>query len=172
MKTLQYTIATLLFVILTSSCSSIRVTTDYDTHVDFGTYKTFAFYRSGVDKAAISDLDKRRILRAIAAELEAKGMHKSKNPDILISIFTKARERVDIYEDNGYPFYYDPFYRNQISKYTEGTLFIDVIDKRGKKLVWQGIGSGFLTLSSKPEKREKNIRRFVQQIMRKYPPRK
>ncbi len=172
MKISTFYFALLGLVMLATSCSSIRVSTDYDTQTDFNTYKTFAFYRSGIDKVKISDLDKRRILRAIASELEAKGMHKSKKPDVLINIFTKAREKVDIYEHNRYHFYYHPFYRNQISKYTEGTLFIDIIDKKAKKLVWQGVGSGFLTKSSKPEKRIKNINRFVREIMRKYPPQK
>ena len=157
-------------LILFSSCSSINVTTDYDTKTDFSQYKTFAFYRPGIDKVSISDLDKKRILRAISYELENKGMHKSENPDVLISIFTKARQKVNIYESPWYPSYYYPYHRQHVSKYTEGTLFIDIIDKEGKKLIWQGIGKGFLTKSSKPEKREAIIQKFVQEILDEYPP--
>lgn len=157
-------------IILFSSCSSINVTTDYDTKTDFSRYKTFAFYRPGIDKASISDLDKKRILKAISAEFDNKGMQKSETPDVLISIFTKAREKVDIYESPWYPSYYYPYHRQHVSKYTEGTLFIDLIDKEGKKLIWQGIGKGFLTKSSKPEKREANIQKFVQEILEEYPP--
>jgi hypothetical protein len=35
----------------------------------------------------------KRILRAIDAELSNKGMSKSENPDLLINIFTKEREK-------------------------------------------------------------------------------
>jgi hypothetical protein len=154
---------------LVASCSIVQVSSDYETHTDFTTYKTFAFYKTGIDKAPISDIDKRRIMRAIEVELLAKGMQKSENPDVLISLFTKARAQVDVY-DQGYQPYYDPFYRQQISKYTEGTLFIDVIERKGKKLIWQGIGTGFLTKSKKPEKREANINKFVKKILEKYPP--
>lgn len=157
-------------LLMVNACSSIRVTTDYEAQTDFSQYKTFAFYKTGIDKAPISDIDKRRIIKAISVELEAKGMTKSETPDVLVSIFTKSRERVDVYENNWRPYYYGSFHRQQISKYTEGTLFIDVIEKEGKKLVWQGIGSGFLTKSQKPEKREANIQKFVTEILAKYPP--
>ncbi len=157
-------------LILSNACSSINITTDYDTNTNFEQYKTFAFYRPGIDKATISDLDKKRILKAITAELKNKGMQKSETPDVLISIFTKAREKVNIYQNPWYPSYYYPYHRQHVSKYTEGTLFIDLIDKEGKKLIWQGIGKGFLSKSSKPEKREANIQKFVQEILDEYPP--
>ena len=34
------------------SCSSVKVISDYDTKVDFSSYKTFAFYKKGIDKAS------------------------------------------------------------------------------------------------------------------------
>ncbi len=168
-KTVKLIAVTILFLLAITSCSTIRVSSDYETQTDFTQYKTFAFYKTGIDKAPISDIDKRRIMRAIETELVSKGMTKSEDPDVLVSLFTKARTQVDVY-DNWSPYYYDPFHRQQISKYTEGTLFIDIIEREGKKLVWQGIGTGFLTKSKKPTKREANIQKFVQQILEKYPP--
>jgi len=62
-----------LFILLSSvflySCSPVKVVSDYDTKVDFSTYKTFAFYKKGIDKASVSDLDKKRIMRAIEGQL-------------------------------------------------------------------------------------------------------
>ena len=75
--------------IFTTSCSTVRVAADYDTTTSFDHYKTFAFYKPGVDQAKISDLDKRRILHAIDQGLQEKGLSKLKNPDLLVSIFTK-----------------------------------------------------------------------------------
>ncbi|NNE31915.1 MAG: DUF4136 domain-containing protein, partial [Winogradskyella sp.] len=99
MKKLLKFIPTLAIAILLSSCSSVRVAADYDKEAEFDQYKTFAFFKPGIDKAEISDLDKRRILRAIEAELMAKGMTKSENPDLLVSIFTKSNQRVDVYNN-------------------------------------------------------------------------
>lgn len=169
MRTIQFILFVAIAITITA-CASIRVTSDYETGTDFSQYKSFAFYKTGIDKAEISDIDKRRILKDIETELLAKGMVKSETPDVLISIFTKAREQVDVRESHWTPYYYNPYQRTLISKYTEGTLFIDIIDPEGKKLIWQGVGSGFLTKSQNPEKREANIALFVKEILEKYPP--
>lgn len=174
MKAFKLIVVSVLFV-LASSCSSVRVTTDYDTAKDFSAYKTFAFYKKGIDKVDISDLDKRRILKAIENELLAKGFVISENPDILVSIFTKAREKVDIYNDRNmyfgwHPWYYGPNFGTHISKYTEGTLFVDLIDAKTKELAWQGIGSGALNTSGNVAKKEERIKEFVAEIMANYPP--
>src|SRR5699024_9168688 len=99
MKKLLKFILPLLIVALLSSCSSVQVATDYDRTANFSTYETFAFYKPGIDQAEISDLDKKRILRAIEAELQTKGMTKSENPHLLVSIFTKTTENVNIYQN-------------------------------------------------------------------------
>jgi len=173
-----FKIVPLVLLFLMASCSSVRVTTDYDTKTDFSKYKTFAFYKKGIDKADISDLDKRRILKAVESELLAKGFTKSENPDILVNIFTKSRQKVDIYAGHfshyrhygWYPWYYGPNFGMHISKYTEGTLFIDLIDATKKELAWQGIGSGALNTRGNVAKKEERIKNFVAEIMAKYPP--
>lgn len=52
------------------SCSSIKVITDYDPNVSFDRYKTYAFYKAGIDQVKISDLDKRRILKSLENTLQ------------------------------------------------------------------------------------------------------
>ncbi|WP_296312155.1 DUF4136 domain-containing protein [Winogradskyella sp. UBA3174] len=177
MKKLIKLTPVLLFAILLSSCSSIRVAADYDREVSFDNYKTFAFFKPGIDKAEISDLDKRRILRAIEAELMAKGMMKSENPDILVSIFTKSNQRVDIYNNAwgagawGWGGYGGWGWGggNQVSTRTEGMLFIDFIDARKKELIWQGSGTGYL-VTRNVEKKEARIKEFVSKTMEQFPP--
>lgn len=165
----------LVLAIVATSCSSVRVASDYDRNVDFNNYKTFAFYKPGIDKAEISDLDKRRILRAIEYELLAKGFTKSENPDLLVSIFTKSREKVNVYNNGwgpyGYGWGWSPWYwggYNSVSTSTEGILYIDLIDANKKELIWQGQGVGYLTQNV--ERKEERIREFVNKIMEKYPP--
>ena len=51
----------LLLLFIATSCVSVRVSSDYDKEANFKEYKTFAFYKKGIDKVEISDLDKRRI---------------------------------------------------------------------------------------------------------------
>ena len=45
---------TILFSLSILSCGSIKVASDYDSDADFSNYKTFAFYKSGIDKVEIS----------------------------------------------------------------------------------------------------------------------
>jgi uncharacterized protein YcfL len=51
---------TLISIILIS-CKSIKVASDYDSQVDFNNYKTYAFYKPGIDELEISDIDKKYI---------------------------------------------------------------------------------------------------------------
>ncbi|MGB0892531.1 MAG: DUF4136 domain-containing protein [Flavobacteriaceae bacterium] len=162
----------LVFILIFISCSSVRVITDYDTQTDFEEYKTFAFYKKGIDKAPISDLDKKRIMRAIEAEMLAKGFRKSNNPDLLVSIFTKSREKINV-TDNRFGTYWYPWYYGvnqvRVTQRTEGTLFIDFIDKKKKELIWQGIGTGALRMQN-VKKKEERVKEFVKEVLEKYPP--
>ncbi|SFD13423.1 DUF4136 domain-containing protein [Algibacter pectinivorans] len=181
MKKLFTFLPVLALILVVSSCSSVRVAADYDKEATFSQYNTFAFFKTGIDKAEISDLDKRRILRAIEAELLAKGFTKSENPDVLISLFTKSQQRVDVYNNSwgmgrwgwgGYggfgPGWGWGWNQPSTSVSTQGHLYIDIIDANKKELVWQGMGTGYL--SRNMEKKEERIKEFVSQIMEKYPP--
>lgn len=181
MKIVQLLALPLLALLVLSSCTSVRVLTDYDKNANFNAYKTYAFYKTGIDKAQISDLDKKRILHAIDGEMSARGFTKSENPDVLISIFTKEREQVDIYNNywrGGFGWGWNPYfyggpgmYGNQVSTRTEGSLYIDLIDAKDKQLVWQGKGVGSLYQTKKIEKKEARIKEFVSEILEAYPPR-
>lgn len=184
MKNIKLFSLAILALGLLASCSSVRVVADYDQKVDFQTYDTFAFYKTGIDRAQISDLDKKRILRAIDAEMSARGFTKSQEPDLLVSIFTKEREEVDVFNNNigwgwGWGGFYNPWIwgpgwgwggGNMVSTRTEGSLYIDLIDAKSKELVWQGRGVGTLNNIKNIEKKEKRIREFVSEILEEYPP--
>ena len=176
-KIILKTLPLIALLLLMSSCTSVRVVSDYDKNADFDSYKTFAFFKTGIDKAEISDLDKRRILRAIETEMLAKGFTKSENPDLLVSIFTKSRQEVNVWNNGfgpyGYGWGWSPFYwnnYNNVSTSTQGSLYIDLIDADKKELIWQGKGSGYLSSSSNIEKKEARIKEFVAEIMTAYPP--
>lgn len=169
MKTLK--LIALLFAIILSSCSSVRVNADYDSKVSFSNFKTYAYLKSGIDKAEISDLDKKRILNAIDDVLSTKGIIKSENPDLLISFFTKEKERVDVYQNFGFGWGWYPYWGMGYSNATTttiGTLYIDIIDAKTKELIWQGEGSGYLTKNT--AKKEARIKEIVSKILKQYPP--
>lgn len=190
MKTMKILAPAVLFLLFLSSCTSVRVVSDYDKEANFNAYKTYAFYKTGIDKAHISDLDKKRILKAIDADLRFKGLVKSEDPDILVSIFTKEQEQVDVYNNywgGMYGWGWSPYYwggygygygwgpgwgwgGTSVSTSTQGSLYIDLIDTKNKELVWQGKGVGTLSSTKNIEKREERIREFVTKILEQYPP--
>ncbi|MFN3968422.1 DUF4136 domain-containing protein [Flavobacterium sp.] len=167
-----------IFILLLASCSSVRVNSDYDKQVDFTAYKTYAFHKTGIDKAEISDLDKKRILRSIDETMTAKGFSKSETPDLLIAFFTKEREEVNVNQFNagwgyGWGWGWNPYLwggNTSVSKHTEGTLYIDIIDAKKKELIWQGEGEGVLTKDT--HKKDEVIKEFVTKILELYPPQK
>jgi Domain of unknown function (DUF4136) len=167
-----------IFVFLLTSCSSVRVNSDYDKQVDFTSYKTYAFHKTGIDKAEISDLDKKRILRSIDETMAAKGFTKSETPDLLISFFTKEREQVNVNQFNagwgyGWGWGWNPYLwggNTSVSRHTEGTLYIDIIDAKKKELIWQGESEGVLTKDT--NKKDEVIKEFVTKILEQYPPQK
>lgn len=173
MKALK--LVSLFITLLLVSCSSVRVNTDYDKNVDFSSYKTYAFYKTGIDKVEISDLDKKRILRSIDEEMTTKGFTKSETPDILININTKAEKNINVnqfYAGYGYGwgFGWNPYWGGNysVNTNTEGTLIIDLIDAKKKELIWQGEGVGYLTQNT--NKKDENIKDFVTKILAQYPP--
>lgn len=176
MKSIKILPLLLLFVL--ASCSSIKVNSDYDKQVDFAPYKTYAFHKTGIDKAEISDLDKKRILRSIDETMAAKGFSKSETPDLLVSFFTKEREEVNVNQFNagwgyGWGWGWNPYLwggNTSVSRHTEGTLYIDIIDAKKKELIWQGEGEGVLTKDT--NKKDEVIKEFVTKILEQYPPQK
>jgi len=168
MKTIKLLAVALTLIV--TSCASVRVSTDYDTQANFENYKTFAFYKPGIDKVEISDLDKKRILRAIESEMLTKGFTKSATPDVLVNINTKTEKSVNVYQA-GIGYGWGPWYggmNRNVSTSTNGVLYIDLINAKDKQLIWQGRGVGYLTHSAK--KKDARVREFVSKILEKYPP--
>lgn len=165
----------MLLLLLLASCASVRVNSDYDKNVDFSQYKTYAFYKTGIDKVEISDLDKKRILRAIDESMTTKGLTKSETPDLLINISTKVEKNINVnqfYTGWGYGWGYgwNPYWggATTVSTSDEGILTIDLIDAKKKELIWQGEGEGVLTKDT--NKKDAVIKEFVTKILTQYPP--
>lgn len=184
MKTLFYT---LLFLILFSSCSSIKVVTDYDKSVDFTQYKTFEYYGWADESDKILNrFDRERIEQAFGQEFASRGLkYVKEGGDLIVTLFIvveqKTQQSASTTYQGGYGYYgryygYGPGYgwgptysTTTISEYDYkvGTLVVDVFDAKDKKLIWEGIGTG--TVDDNPNNRDRNIPKAVKAIMAKYP---
>ena len=162
--------------ILLTSCTSLRVSSDYDSQIDFNRYRTYGFFKPGIDKVEISDLDKRRILSGLEEALNRQGYTASESPDILVSFQTKATERVSVHQHAYYGWGWHPwsFYGaghpySSVNTTTQGILYIDIIDTKKNQLIWQGKGIGVLSEGNVQE-REARIKEFVSKILAQFPP--
>jgi hypothetical protein len=166
-------------LLIATSCSSVRVSSDFDKTAGFTSYKTFAFTPEALSMP-LDDINRNRVLNAIETELAAKGFTKSDNPDVLIDVNIKAQVQQTAtaantggYYGRGYRYGYGGgFSTTQIEydTYTDGSLFIDMIDSSKKQLVWQGRGTKTIDPDASQQKREQNINYAVKQIFMKYPP--
>jgi len=168
---------TIFLLVLASGCATVSVQHDYDTSVDFGVMKSYAWLKvpSGQE---LDDITIKRVKSAVDSQLALKGITISKDdPDFTIAVHGKIKNKVDTV-DWGYRYgRYDRYYsgyggsrRIDTYEYDEGTLLIDFVDAESGDLIWRGSGTGVLDPSASPEKREKGVNEAVAKILAKFPP--
>ncbi len=162
MKTISKIIGVnIIILLLFTSCSSTKIT--YDKSVDFSQYKTFAFYKKGLDALRIPAKKKKFVIKTISEALLQKGFTKSSHPDFIVNVFTDIHDRVDVY-----PGYYSPFYsRVRIEKSKEGTVYIDIVDLKNKKVIWSG--SRYINFRQNDLRA---IKKAIYKLLEKFPPQK
>ena len=163
------------------ACSTISVSTDYDPAAKFGGYKSYAWLPENPTPTGHPRLDsplvQERIKKAIDLALENKGYARTETPDFLIRYDLSAERRVDVTTyDSG--FYRGYGYRmslpvTEVRDYDVGSLIIDVLDYREKKVVWRGVGEGRLRsegASVDPAEQQQRIDKAVAAVLEKFPP--
>lgn len=163
---------------LFSACSTVKVSSDFDREANFASYKTYAFTKEA-QELPVGDINRKRILDAVSNELAAKGFTKSDQPDVWIDLKVSAQQKESATATTSSPYGAGYGYRwgggfstttINVEHYTEGTLFVDMIDVSKKQLVWQGRAVGTLDPDADAKKREYNINQAVKQVFTKYPP--
>jgi hypothetical protein len=172
----------LILIFIVAGCApALKVSYDYDKTSDFASYKTFMF-TDGAKNFAINELNRNRLLEAITSELAKKGITPSDQPDLLVDLKGRIENKTEAtatntggYYGGGYRYGWGPgFSTTQINveNYQVGTIFIDLIDAKVNRLVWQGRGERTLDENASPEARDKRISQGVTDIFYYYPPKK
>jgi hypothetical protein len=167
--------------LVTGACSTMSVSTDYDRGANFAAYKSFDFIPAPEVK---NPLIRERVEKAIARQLEAKGMIRSaENPDILIAAHGKLSSETHFdtttfgYGTGAWGGYWGRYGRTGMASSTTvarevpiGTMIIDVVDAKAKKLVWQAVASDTLDPKATPEERDARINKAMEKIFAGFPP--
>lgn len=161
--------------VLVCCAKALSTTSDYDKQADFKKYWTYAFLDT-LKKLPIDRTERRYIMQAVETEMALRGYFKSDTVDLLVDIDvnlykrSKARQENSTYTIGGYS--PGPAFTNQDVKSDlneDGTLVINVIDPRAKKLVWQGRGVNTFSRKKLAEFREADLNYAVAMIFKKYP---
>ena len=180
----KVTIIALLLILMTVllfSCGpTLKVSSDYDRSVDFSTYKTFSMYDFKA-KGGVNQLNKDRIVRYIKSEMTRKGLIETdRNPDLMINAVTVMKDKKSLTASTNY-YGYGGLYRpysywavpasgsTTISTYDykDGSLVIDVVDAKTKRMIWEG--TGYAQIDRKPKNPEEVISEVVTKIMQGFP---
>ena len=165
----------LLLIFLLISCASTQVKYDYDPSADFSSYRTYNYF-SDIN-TGLSELDTKRLFRALDSVLQQKGMKLSEEPEFLINIQGQS--------------YYNP-QTSSVGVGVGGTggnvgggvsigvpvgggtmereIIFDFVDNEKDQLFWQAVSSSNISENASPDARDKKIAEMVTKVLSKYPP--
>jgi hypothetical protein len=155
-------------LLLVVGCSSMSINHDFDPAIDFTKYGSYAW---GDGPASASDQTDHVIRSAVDSEMAAKGIFKSTGgqPDLLIAYYGSLQDRYDV-TTRGYAYWrgYPVAKEASTSRFTVGSLVIDIVDARANQLVWQGWASD---AADDAGRNEDLAREAVSKILADFPPR-
>ena len=151
---------------------------------DFRGIKTYGFLSElSTDKSGFESLETTFLKVAVARQMDSRGLqYDSVNPEVVMNFYIHTDDKVKARQvpamGGGYygyrGGYYNGFgyggagYETRIEQYTVGTLTIDMIDPKARKLLWEGTISG--RLSKKTEQNlEATVEEAVREIFVKFP---
>ncbi len=163
--------------------------TDVDKTVDFKSYNTYQWGPSEVkvtNPIYNSDLIGKNIRNTVNQELAKRGMREdSVNGDFIISYQTYTEKKEQTMANHYQPFGFYPYgffsyrffpfaygfpygwnSRPVTTTVTEGTLIIDITDRKTNDLVWRGSVKGNVDSVSSLQNQ---IRKGIKAILKKYP---
>jgi hypothetical protein len=181
---IKYSVVAIAMLVFASGCA----VTDFDRTANFQAYKSFAWGSADVkveNPVYSSSLIDKNIKRTIESEFAKRGVvYREHNSDVVVSYKTFTAEKQQSY---GSPYGYGRFpmfgYRffpygfgwtypmywgdyDRVKTVTEGTLIIDITDRKTNELVWRGSVEGNV---DDVKNLQKQIQKGIKAILKKYP---
>ena len=175
MKITRIILAALAFVAI---ASAQNVNYNFDQATDFSKFKSYKWIEipGGVQ---LDDITAKQLTSALEAQLAQKGLTKteSDSADLYVGyqLATTQERQINAYNTGwGYGPRWGGTGTTSISTttLTIGSLDLDMYDSSQKQLVWRGVATKTLDPGAKPEKRQKNIQKAVEKLLKNYPPEK
>lgn len=155
-------VSLLSLTLILSACSSgAKIVANSDPMADFGQFETYDFYQQlSTDRGGTRTILTTHLLTATTKELEARGFRRSgNNPDLLVDFMASTQDKIQV---RSQPTTSVSMHRGrggagtwtgasmgmstqQVTQTTEGTVAIDVIDRKKNQLVWEAAAVGRVT---------------------------
>ena len=173
-------------LILAAGCAGQQVTTDYTPATSFSQFRTFALV-SSPDTAAAQQLLDQRVSNAVQAQLIGKGLTATdrQNADLFVGYGMVDKTHREVYTDRdgwgwgggwGWRYYrwgvaWPMTAQRRVETYTDGTVVVNLIDAKTKKVVWEGEVADVVSLPvGNPVSATQQIDGAVAKLFAKYPP--
>jgi hypothetical protein len=157
-------------------CAPLKVSSDVERDVDMTRYHTYSWDSTDLLPTGDPRLDNnpffhRRVQADVEKELATRGFEKatSGTPELLIHYHASVYQKIDVNsadEQRGYCGGYKPYV------YEVGTLVLDLVDARTKRVVWRGSAQGMVEgIIDNQDWMEQKIDQAVTQLLATLPPR-
>jgi len=158
-----------------AGCSPIDVSEDYDRTQDFTKLHKWAWappvpQADGSGYSEISSLTHKRITSAVEGQLAMKQYTKTEpdKADFWVRHYASVGQQLQSYP--GYNGWYGE--GDDIVVVEEGTIVVDFLSPKDKRLLWRGKATSAVDPDMTPEEREKRIAESVQKILAQFPPKR
>jgi hypothetical protein len=143
--------------------------TDFDPSADFSKLRTFNIRMGQLEAKApelTGSLVRKKIEDSIRTQLEAKGLKEVQGrPDLVVNFRFGAADKKQV---ESFPLGRWGRRRTE-TRFTEGTLVVNLMDAEGRELVWRGI---YRDDESNPGKVSNKLPDDVKKLFSDYPPKK
>ena len=158
---------------------------NFDQNADFSKYKTYRWEKHP-QSLNVDDLTMGQLGKGFEAVLAQKGLTKKDAPTDLVIVFQigMGQEKQVTSFDTGYGYgggyrggWYGGGMGSSMSTSTTstiniGSIVLDMYDASAKQLVWRGMASKAIDEKAKPDKKQKNINKAAEKMLKNYPPKK
>jgi len=142
-------------IFLSACASTPDIRHDTSPTANFAAYKTFGYLpHLSTDRSGYQSVFTQHLKDATRRAMESKGyVYSEQSPDILLNFYANVQDRQDIVSTPGPTYggyygyrggYYSGFNTGSVQtvNYKQGTLSIDLVDAKQKKLVWTANAEG------------------------------
>jgi len=159
------------------SCNAVRVNYDFDKATDFSNYTTYNYF-SDIE-SGLSELDEKRLIKALDSTLQAKEFLLTEEPDFFINILSSEFRTAP---SNNVGVGIGGTGRNVGGGVSVGLpignsgwqrqIQFDFVDSEKDALFWQAVSESGFRDNASPSVREERLQALVAKVFSKYPPKK